>query len=700
MIMQNTNNAEHTLLLEIGTEEIPARFLPEAVVKLKENSEKIFSEYRLPYNSIKTYAAPRRLSLIAEVAPLQEAAEKEVWGPPVNAAFDKDGKPTRAAEAFAKTHGLEIEELTKKEKGKGTYLVALIKEASQQTEHVLSEILPKLILSLNFPKSMRWGNGSLRFARPMHWILATYGNKKIIFEVDGLKSDNMTWGHRFLSPAAFEVKDCRAYINLLKNNFIVLDSEERKKIILDGAKKLASSINALLIEDEDLFQHVTNLVEYPVPVLGTFPAEYLYLPKELLITVMKGHQKYFALHDAEGGLVNYFIIVSNTKRDNAETIKKGAEKVIKARFEDARFYYEDDKLIPLKERLEGLKKVIYHEKLGSLYDKSLRIASIADFITDRCYAGQGQFEQFKEDVNTAALLSKTDLISGVVGEFPELQGIMGGYYAAHDKYEETIVKAIPEHYLPAHSGDRLPETDIGAILSLSDKVDNIASFFMMGLTPSGTEDPFALRRQALGTIAILTDKKYNLNVSELLEKALNAFTVDNKEAVMNDLVKFFEQRVEPLFQSKGYPLDSISAIIHFVKDRPFYSLKERLDAIRKLKEEADYDSFLLAVKRVNNIAPKDGYESKVASYELFEQDEEKNLYKAVEALTPQINSLLDDHKYYDAINALMTLKDPINIFFDKVLVMDKREDIKQNRLSLIKTIRDIALQIADFSKLA
>ncbi len=702
MIMHNTNNAEHILLLEIGTEEIPARFLPETIVKLKENSERIFSEYRVPFNSIRTYATPRRLSLIADLAPLQEASEKEVWGPPVNAAFDKDGKPTRAAEAFAKTHGLKIEELLKKEKGKGTYLAALIKEASQQTEHVLPEMLPKLILSLNFPKSMRWGNGSLRFARPIHWILATYGNKKIAFEVDGLKSDNMTRGHRFLSPAAFEVKDCHAYINLLRNNFIILDPEERKKIILDGAKKLASSVNALLIEDEELFQHVTNLVEYPVPVLGTFPAEYLHLPKELLITVMKGHQKYFALQDAEGGLVNYFIIVSNTRQDNAETIKKGAEKVIKARFEDARFYYEDDKRIPLKERLEGLKKVIYHDKLGSLYDKSLRIASIADFIVDRCYSGQEQFEQFRQDINTAALLSKTDLISGVVGEFPELQGIMGGYYAANDKYKETIVKALPEHYLPAHSGDRLPETDMGAILSLSDKLDNIASFFMLGLTPTGTEDPFALRRQTLGIISILINRRYGINISELLDRAFQlfeplAFSLQ-PSAIKNDLIKFFEQRIEPLFQSQGYPLDSISAIIHFVKDKPLYSLKERLDAIQRLKKDPDYESFLLAIKRVNNIAPKN--EVPPVNQQLFEQKEETMLNKEVESLALQINSLLDENKYYDAIKTLMTLKESINSFFDKVLVMDKNEVIKNNRLSLIKNIQNIALQIADFSKLA
>jgi glycyl-tRNA synthetase beta chain len=682
-----------SLLLEIGTEEIPARFLPDAIIKLKENAEKIFSEYKLCYKSIKTYATPRRLSIIAEVNPVQETAEKEVWGPPVNAAFDKNGMPTKAAEAFAKTHGLQVNDLIKKEKGKGNYVVAVIKEADRQTIDLLPEILPKIILSLNFPKSMRWGSSSLRFARPIHWIFAIYNNKKISFEIDGLKSSNMTRGHRFLSPAVFEIKDCKAYINLLRNNFVILDPDERKKIIIDSAQKLALSVNASLINDEDLLQHVTHLVEYPVPVLGTFPSEYLYLPKELLITVMKGHQKYFALQDAQGKLTNHFIIVSNTRNENAETIKKGAEKVIKARFEDACFYFEEDKKITLKNRLDDLKKVIYHEKLGNLYDKSCRIASIADFITDKCYPEKKPKK--KEDMHTAALLSKTDLISGVVREFPELQGIIGGYYAVNDGYNKDIAKALSEQYLPSFSGDRLPETSIGTVLSLSDKLDNIASFFMLGLTPTGTEDPFALRRQALGIISILIDKKYNLNISELLGRALQLF---EPSALKDDLIKFFEQRIEPLLQSHGYPLDSISAVMNFVKDKPLYTVKERLDAIEKFKKDPDYESFILAIKRVNNIAPKN--EAPPVNTGLFTEEEESMLYKEVESIAAGINSLVSENKYYDAIKILSSLKNSINKFFDKVLVMDKNEEIKQNRLSLLKNIQKLAFQIADFSKLA
>lgn len=686
------------LLLEIGTEEIPSRFLPDAIAKLKENAEKIFSEYRLLFRSLKTYATPRRIALFAEIDSLQKASEKEVWGPPVNAAFDSKGNPTKAAEAFARANGVDIDSLSQKEKGKGTYLVAVIKEEAGQTAEMLPVILPKLILSLNFPKSMRWGNGSIRFARPLRWLLAMYNNKKVEFEIDGIKSSNSTRGHRFLSPATFEVKDSKTYINLLRNNFVILDPEERKKLILDGANKSALSINASIVEDVELLDHVAYLVEYPVPVIGTFPSEYLSLPQELLITVMKGHQKYFAMKDAEGRLINYFIVISNTHQDNAETIKRGAERVIKARFEDARFYYDNDRKISLRERSEGLKKVIYHDRLGSLYDKSLRIASIADFIAEKC------FPENKEDINTAALLSKTDLISGVVGEFPELQGIMGSYYALTDEYKKEIAAAIAEQYLPAHSGDRLPETAIGAVLSLSDKLDNIASFFMLGLTPSGTEDPFALRRQALGIISILLKNRYNLCISELIGRALQLFEPTafslQPSALKDDLIKFFEQRIEPLFQSQGYPLDSISSVMNFVKDMPLYTIKERLDAIQKLKDEPDYESFLLAIKRVNNIAPKDNYELRVVSLELFQQQEEKDLYEAVKAITPQIDSLLDENRYYDAIKLLSSLKESINRFFDKVLVMDKNEEIKQNRLSLIKNIQKLALQIADFSKLS
>ncbi|HXW69229.1 MAG TPA: glycine--tRNA ligase subunit beta, partial [Dissulfurispiraceae bacterium] len=695
MTASNTheNNVETNpqFLLEIGTEEIPARFLPEAIEKLRVNAEKLFSEHAVDVKSIRTYATPRRLSLIAGLSTTQHALEKEVWGPPVNVAFDSEGNPTRAAEAFAKTHNVSLGDLTKKQKGKGSYIVAAIKGNAKSTEALLPEILPGLIMSLHFPKSMRWGNGDVRFARPVHWILALFNNKRLSFEIDGIKSIGMTRGHRFLAPAAFEIKDTRTYINLLRNNFVILDLEERTRIITEGAKKLAASVDAVLINDAELLQHVVFLVEYPTPVLGTFSEAYLALPKELLTTVMKGHQKYFALENREGKLVNHFIVVSNTKQNNSENVRKGAERVLKARFEDARFYYQEDLKVPLKQRLEGLKKVVYHEKLGTLYDKTVRIASIADHIAAHCV------KEKRKDVSTAALLSKADLISGVVREFPELQGVIGSYYAFHEGHDKKISQALAEQYLPVYSGDRLPETSIGSILSLSDKLDNVASFFMLELSPTGSEDPFALRRQALGIIAILLDTRCPLHISSLVDKALQPFKLKHKEPVEDGIIKFFEQRAEALLQANGYTYDAVSAVLHFIKDKPLFTVKERLDALMKFRAEGACDSFLLALKRINNIAP--GGDVPAANEALFVQEEEKSLFQETQPRAEKVNALVKGHLYYEALKVLQELTEPINRFFDKVLIMDKNEGIKQNRLSLLKTIQQLAAQIADFSRL-
>lgn len=684
-------SASALLILEIGTEEIPARFLPDATGKIKENAEKLFSEYRLRYRSLRTFATPRRLSMLVEVDRSQTATEKEVWGPPENAAFDNENKPTKAAEAFAKAQGIAIGDISVRERGKGRYAFATVKEMSSLTSEVLPELMPRLLDSLHFPKAMRWGNGNFKFVRPVHWLLAIYDNHNIPFEFEGMKSGNITRGHRFLSPASFEIKDSRTYINLLRNNFVFADPAERKKIIVDAAKKLASSVNAVIIEDEELLNHVIFLVEYPVPVLGSFAQDYLDLPKELLITVMKDHQKYFALEDGRGRLMNYFVVVSNTRQENAETVRKGAEKVIKARFEDARFYYEEDKKVTLMERLEGLKKVVFHDRLGSTYDKCTRVSALAGFLANKCNPDREQ------DIRTAALLSKADLISGVVREFPELQGIMGGYCALNEGMKKEIAQALKEQYLPKFSGDRLPESDAGAIVSLADKLDNIASFFMLGLIPSGTEDPFALRRQTIGALLILIDKRCDITLNELSFAALKPYDISDREGVVGSIIRFFEQRFDPIFQPAGYSPDIIASVTHFVGGKPLFVIKDRMDALIKLKANADYEGFMLVMKRINNISPKGDFRTVDAA--LFVQQEEGMLQSAVETAAPKILSSLEKNKPSEAINILITLKDSVNLFFDKVLIMDKDEAVKQNRLSLIKTIQSISLQIADFSKL-
>ncbi len=686
-----TNNFSN-LLLEVGVEEIPARFLPGALFNLEIIAKNVLEEYRLPFKNIKTFATPRRLALIAEIGKLQKALEKEFFGPPVNVAYDEFGNPTKAAEAFAKSHGLSVDHLQKREKGKGLYVVAKVLESPKDSREVLPEVLSKIILSLNFPKNMRWGDGDLRFVRPIHWILAIFDNETVSFKIDGIESNKITKGHRFLSPAAFEIKDVRSYINLLKNNFVILDQEERKRIILEESKKLAQSVNASVILDEELLEHITFLVEYPVLVLGTFSSEYLSLPRELLITVMKGHQKYIALEDSHKRLINYFIVVSNTKSINAETVRRGAERVIKARFEDARFYFEEDTKLPLLKRLEGLKNVVFHEKLGSLYDKTERIKVIASYMADRVCPYK------KEEVVTAVLLSKTDLITGVVREFPELQGIIGSYYAQKEGYSNSISKALREQYIPQHPGDALPETDIGAIISIADKIDNITSFFMIGLSPTGSEDPFALRRQSHGVILITLGKRYDITIEELLNVSLQNFDLKEKSELFNTLIKFFEQRIEYIFQSEGYKTDLIASVIPLVTAFPLYRIKERIDALLQFREDPDYDAVMLAIKRVNNIAPKQ--EMPPLKTDLLMQSEEKSLYHELQRVSKEVQSFLKEHQYFSALITLKDLKDPINMFFDKVLVMDKREELKLNRLSLIKDLQRLIQQVADFSKLS
>jgi glycyl-tRNA synthetase beta chain len=679
------------LLLEIGTEEIPARFLPEAMARLKENLASMLTEQRVAFADIRTFATPRRLAIIAEVAPEQTENEKEVWGPPVNVAFDKEGKPTKAAEAFAKSNNLPVDALLRREKGKGTYLVASVREAAHPTAGLLPELLGRLVLSLHFPKSMRWGDGNIRFPRPIHWILALYDNKVVEFNIESIKSGRSTRGHRFLAPAAVDIMDSREYAARLRDSFVVIDPEERKGLILAGADRLAKSIDASVVEDEGLLNHVSFLVEYPEPALGDFPEEYLALPEELLITVMKDHQKYFAVRGGSGRLTNRFIVVSNTRAENAATVAKGAQKVIKARFEDARFYYDEDKKVSLTERLEGLKKVIFHDKLGTTYAKTERIAALAKYIAERICPSR------VEDAETAGRLSKADLISGVVFEFPELQGIMGSYYAKNDGLGNDIALAVSEHYQPAFSGDKIPSTELGVAVSLADKIDNIASFFMIGMTPSGAEDPFALRRQALGIIAILTGTKSELLLAELFAQGLEPYPGCDKQKILDDILLFLEQRLDPLYQSMGYPYDAIAAVTHFIKTEPVITLRDRIEALVALKKAGECELFLQLMKRVNNIAPKT--ETPAVDPACFKQEEEKNLWSAFTGVKPTIERHIASRNYTDAMNAIKSLAAPINTFFDKVLVMDKDEEIKQNRLALIKDIKTTSFSVADFSKL-
>ncbi|MCX8026615.1 MAG: glycine--tRNA ligase subunit beta [Thermodesulfovibrionales bacterium] len=684
----NTQNRPQ-LLLEIGTEEIPARFISFGINRLKEQAEKLFTDYRFDYSDIKTFGTPRRLALLVSISEFQIASEKELWGPPVSVAYDADGNLTKAGESFLKNNSLTADKLEQKQKGKGVYLYAKITEQPQRITDLLANVLKDIILSIHFPKSMRWGMGTIRFVRPIQWVLAIYDNKKVTFELENIKSNNMTKGHRFLSPASFEIRDTKTYINLLRNNFVILDTDERKRMITNSSLKIAESIDAIFIQDDELIEHVCNLVEYPQAVLCGFDERYLNLPPELLIIVMKDHQKYFALKKADGNLTNSFIVISNTKSDNSNTVRKGAEKVIKARFEDARFYFEEDLKTPPHERLDTLKRVVFHEDLGSLFDKTQRIKEIASYIANLVSP------PLLQDILVASTLCKTDLVSGVVREFPELQGIMGGYYAKHAGYSDEIASAIKEHYLPKNINDTIPSTHTGCILSIADKIDNIVSFFSIGEIPSGTEDPFALRRQCYGIVSMLFEQRYDFNILDILQQALNNNT--NQETLQN-ILDFFRQRVEFYLQNKGYEYDIIDAVIPYFDRFPLHTIIRRADALVSFKSEEFYIDLSLALKRVNNIAPKDNLDY-IVDEKLLTQDAEITLFQGYKDISEKIDTSVKELDFSSSIALLNSLKTPINNFFDTVLVMDKDEKIRHNRLSLVNAIKEMCLKVADFSKL-
>lgn len=683
------------LLLEIGTEEIPARFLPYALNILKEKTELILGEYHIGFSDIRVYATPRRLALVVHgIPPMQKDRIKEVYGPPKKASFDEEGKPTRAAVGFAKTHGVDVNSLVIKAKDKGEYVVAIMEQKGVAVKYLLPEILRKIILSLNFPKSMRWGYYNLRFVRPLRWILALFDGELIPFEIDNIKSGNVTKGHRFLSPGAFMIKEITSYTHMLESNYVIVDQDARRKMIMDGITRFSSAIGGHCLKDEELLDTVSYLVEYPVPVLCDFPSDYLRLPKELLITVMRDHQKYFAVEDEKGRLKNHFIVISNTKKENSEMIKTGAERVIKARFEDARFYYEEDLKRPLHSRMNDLKRVTFHDRLGNLYDKTERVVKLASFISEKL------FPEKKDRIVRAAELCKTDLITGIIGEFPELQGFMGRYYALHDREDVEVAEAIMEQYSPSHSGDRLPETEAGSVISLSDKLDNIVSFFSIGLIPTGSEDPFALRRQALGIVVILLSRGYRITLSELIRKAEENIT-ETGASLTEEVLQFLLQRAESLLSSRSYDNDLIQSVMHLMGDVPLCEIEGRLNAVKRFAAGSEYNSLLLALKRVNNIvAPQGGkYHLKAPREELLSEMQEKKLYSETMKVKSAIHDMLRDGEYYDSIKLLSTMTEHINSFFDGVLVMDKREDVRLNRLALLNEIWTTALSITDFSKL-
>lgn len=679
-------------LLEIGTEEIPAGFIPPATEALAGLFASALETARIGHGLIQTFATPRRIILhAADVDAVQASRETEKTGPARSAAFDEFGNPTKAAIGFAKGQGVEVSDLIVVMTPKGEQMAVRKTEEGQPTGRVLAELIPGLIEKIPFPKTMRWMDLDVRFARPLHWIVALFDGEVVPFGIGNIRSGNISRGHRFTHPETFPVTGMEQFREDLARRDVFIEQEERRIAIETGIKELASAAGLQVYADTELLDEITYIVESPHPVMGSFSADFLELPASILITCMRKHQRYFSVRDAEGRITNRFIAVNNTPVKNDIVSIKGHERVLKARLEDARFYYREDRKVPLIDRLEALKGVVFHSKLGTAYEKVERFTAIAKQLA----------ESFAPDriaeVERAALLCKCDLETGIVYEFPELQGKIGRYYARMDGEPDDIVAAIEEHYLPAFAGDRLPEGIIGSVISVADRIDTIVGCFSVGLIPTGTADPYALRRHALGVIQILMNLNKPLDLESLVASALALLAekrTREEGEVARDVLEFIRTRFVNFHTGRDFPLDVVEAAVRARFD-DVVDARRRVEALNEWKQRDDFDAIMIGFKRVVNIL-KDAVPGPVDA-SLFVEPAEKGLYEAFEGVKGKALPLIEQGDYARALEAVTDLKAPIDRLFDEVMVMVEDEKLRNNRLGLLRNIAEFFALVADFS---
>ncbi|MEK6590792.1 MAG: glycine--tRNA ligase subunit beta [Nitrospinota bacterium] len=697
------------LLLEIGTEEIPSVYLNPAINKFEELSKQLFKDNRISCGQIKVFGSPRRLVLWVEnLSERQDRLIEKVIGPPKRVAFDDKGLPTQAAIGFAKNQRVRIEDLKIEKTEKGEYLCAVKENIGELTKRLLPDILTKMIFSIPFPKYMKWGMGIVKFVRPIHWVLALYNGEVIKFELDGIKSSNKSFGHRFLSPKGFVVKDFDSYVKKSKENYIIFNHIERREIIIKRAQELAGEVGGYLNEDSELLDAVTHLVEYPFPILGEFEKEYLDLPKEILISVMKKHQRYLPIINSNGRLLPNFIAVSNNKVVNPVVMKAGYERVLKARFSDARFFYEEDRKRPFQDYTEKLRSVIFQDKLGSYYEKIERIRFLTSYLADKIDKSSNEI------AGRAAFLCKADLATKMVYEFPDLQGVMGREYAILSGEKPEVASAIYEHYLPKFAGDRLPNTHSGDIVSIADKMDTIISCFGIGLIPTGSQDPYALRRQTLAIANIILDKGYQISLIDLINKGIEILGQKierDRVGVRDEILDFFKSRIKNQQVSDGFSYDIIDAVFSVNFDDILDSFK-RVGALSELKSLPYFEPVIISFKRVAHIV-KEAYRMQVNKGSeksevfkdnnpdpaLFKEDAERELYNNFNKIKNDVEKLIKEKRYLDIMKKISEIRDSVDRFFNEVMVMVDDKLLRDNRLILLSNISEIFTEIADFTKI-
>lgn len=687
------------LLIEVGVEEMPARFISDAMAQLKEKTANWLNENDIAFETITTYSTPRRLAVfVTEVADKQPDRKEEVRGPAKKIAIDEDGNWTKAAVGFARGQGVTTDDLYEKKVKDKDYVFAKTFIKGERTYDLL-QTFSSLLASLTFPNSMRWGSHELRFIRPVRWLLALYGNRVIPLSMAGVHASNVTYGHRFLGKDV-TIEEPSAYKDALLEEWVMVDPGERREAIQDQLTALAHEHDWHIPVDEALLEEVNHLLEYPTALYGTFADHFLNLPKEVLMTSMREHQRFFPVENRDGQLLPFFVTFRNGKRDHLQNVVKGNEKVLHARLSDAEFFYEEDKKMPIFDALSRLEQVIFQESVGTMGDKVRRVRQLAGMIANELQTD----EDTKTKVDRAAEICKFDLVTYMVDEFPNLQGVMGDIYARFAGEKEDVAKAVNEHYRPRFKGDRLPETVPGAIVALADKLDTIVGSFIAGLVPTGSHDPYGLRRDASGILHILLARKWRLSLTGFVERTLDIYETGgmlDKEAradVCKSLKEFFNIRLKTVMQERGIRHDVIEAALAGDTD-DIGGLVAKAELLEEQSGESSFKDVVETLSRVTNIAAKaDAHEENVDPA-LFRDDRENELYEAALKTAKDVEAAAASGDPRKAYEALVSLQEPINRYFEHVMVMAENEHLRANRLRQMKDISEMILSFADFNQL-
>ena len=720
------------LLFEIGTEEIPAKFMPNILAQLKELAEKKMTELRIPFESVKTYGTPRRMTFIASgVAEAQEDSTVEAKGPSAKIAFvngDIHGEPSKAAQGFARGQGVDVKELVVRD----NYVYAIKHLAGQPVKELLPGLLMDILTSLNFPKNMRWADHDFKFVRPIRWLVALFGEEVIPVEITGVKSGKFSRGHRFLRRSAVdaamehesfidaakavlgnaaakaknavasaalgtygavEIPNADAYEKTLYDNFVMVDQDARRELIRQQVTDMGVAEGGHAEINEDLLEEVNYLVEWPTALCGNFEEKFLALPKECIITPMREHQRYFPVLAEDGSLLNKFITVRNGGKEHLDIVAHGNERVLRARLSDAEFFFDEDRKQSLADRLEKLKTVSFQEGLGNMNDKSNRLVQAADMLAMAINA-----KVDKEKLERAALLCKCDLVTGMVIEFTELQGVMGREYAKLDGEAPEVALGIYEHYLPRFAGDELPQTDIGRLVGIADKLDNICATFSRGLAPTGSQDPYALRRQALGIINILLDANYHLSMYKVIAGSLYLLNIPAEETkkLVPQIAEFLKQRLRNLMIDQGIRYDVVDAVMAEERNDDFADLVARAQALNSFVAAEEAPALIQAATRVANLCKKIEEETAI-NPQLFVAPAEGELHDAAVASSKEVLAATVKYDYAAVLAEATKLVAPINKFFEDVMVMDEDVRVKNNRLALLSAVKDITHAVGDLS---